>query len=336
MHNLNSLNEIKQALELDTYAWFSHQLHGHMGKWQYMEPEYKGDPVQGSALWDAWEQEASQTDNMLMRQSEIIKEQLNDITDCVGTVNNIIDLGPGGVTAVEKNTLPFIQIYKHDLKTYTAIDMAEESVANATSIAKKMIPQIDIEAIHEDFYNSTSKFKTGKTLALIMGGTIGNFEARPNTNKALSLMATKILQLKNSLPTNTTLLIGLEATQSAHLLYRDYDHLSHAQYEINLMHAIKRDLLTKEEGFDPYAWKYTMKWCPQSYQFCHIAEATELQIFELSGKYFRFPKGTQLVVDNSFKFPVLAMQRAAQLAKVKYLKPFSDDDGRMVIHAIQL
>lgn len=336
MHNLNSFYEIRQALELDTYAWFSHQLYGHMGKWQYMEPEYKGDPVQGAALWDIWEQEASQTDNMLMRQSEIIKKQLTEITEYIDSVRNIIDLGPGGLHAVEKNTLPFIQIYKQDLKTYTAIDMAEESVINATCSVKKINNQINVEAINDDFYNLKHKSKVGKTLALMMGGTIGNFEAAPNTNNALSLMATKILQLKNSLPTNTTILIGLEATQNADILYSSYDYSSHAAYEINLMHAIKRDLLIDEDGFDPYAWKYTMKWCPDSYQFCHIAESTELQIFELSGKYFRFPKGTQLVVDNSFKFPVLAMQRAAQLAKVKYLKPFSDNDGRMVIHAIQL
>jgi uncharacterized SAM-dependent methyltransferase len=102
------------------------------------------------------------------------------------------------------------------------------------------------------------------------------------------------------------------------------------------MHAIKRDLLSEEDGFDPYAWKYSMKWYPEAHQFCHIAEATELQRFEMMGQDMRFAKGSQLIIDNSFKFPVLAMQRSAQLANTEYLKPFSDPEGRMVIHAIQL
>ena len=79
-----------------------------------------------------------------------------------------------------------------------------------------------------------------------------------------------------------------------------------------------------------------MKWWPEAYQFCHIAEATELQRFNFLGQDIRFPKGTQLIVDNSFRFPILAMQRAAQIANTEYLKPFSDEDGRMVIHAIKL
>lgn len=79
-----------------------------------------------------------------------------------------------------------------------------------------------------------------------------------------------------------------------------------------------------------------MQWHPEAYQFCHIAETTELQRFVMMEKDIRLAKGSQLIIDNSFKFPVLAMQRAAQKAKTAYLKPFSDDEGRMVIHAIQL
>ena len=92
----------------------------------------------------------------------------------------------------------------------------------------------------------------------------------------------------------------------------------------------------EQDGFDPHAWKYSMKWYPEAYQFCHIAEATELQRFEMWGQQIRFIKGDQLIVDNSFKFPVLAMQKSAKKANTVYLRPFSDPEGRMVIHAIQI
>ena len=74
----------------------------------------------------------------------------------------------------------------------------------------------------------------------------------------------------------------------------------------------------------------------RTYQFCHIAEATKDQSFSLLGQQFEFTKGKQLVVDNSFKFPVLAMQKAAQLAGTKYRKAFSDRDNRMVTQVIEL
>jgi hypothetical protein len=56
----------------------------------------------------------------------------------------------------------------------------------------------------------------------------------------------------------------------------------------------------------------------------------------MRGRDFAFEKGDQLVIDNSFKFPVLAMQRSAQMTGTRYIKPFADKDGRMVIHGLEL
>jgi uncharacterized SAM-dependent methyltransferase len=79
-----------------------------------------------------------------------------------------------------------------------------------------------------------------------------------------------------------------------------------------------------------------MKWWPNSYQFCHLAEVTKPQKFTMLGQAFEFAVGDQLVIDNSFKFPVLAMQRATQMAGSHYIRPFADNDGRMVVHALRL
>lgn len=337
MYNLAPQSDYLHGFKADTYSWLTGQRHGHMGKWQYTEAEYKDDLVCGAKLWDQWEQEASQHDNMMRRQNDIVDKQINNIIDLTQPIHNLIDLGPGGRHAVINNTLPFIQGYQDNLKSYIAIDMTEESSVNAKDIIQEQYPHIQSQAIHDDFFNSQLKFPTsGQSLALMMGGTIGNFEAGINTPNSMSLMANRLLQLKRVLPQDTVILIALEATQNAEQLEQHYAHPLHAQMEVNLMHAIKRDVLFEQDGFDPTAWKYVMKWCPASYQFCHILESTALQRFEILGKDIRITKGTQLVTDNSFKFPVLAMQRSAQLAKVKYLEPFADEDGRMVIHAIQL
>ena len=337
MLNLLPHIETKEAFEADTYAWFNNILHGHMGKWQYMEPAFEGDPVNGTRLWDRWEQEASKGDNMLKRQGQIIEEQIADMVYFTKPCETLIDLGPGGMSAVIKNTAPFAEGYKKDLKSFIAIDMSEEAATNAVNYIKSLNAGLRTYALHDDFLNTNLNIPIqGKTIALMMGGTIGNFEAKPNTPDSINLMAQRITALKNSMPKDTIIFIGLEATQTPELLYGDYDDPIHAEYEINLMHLINRDLLANQNGFDPYAWKYSMQWYPEAHQFCHIAEATELQRFEMMGQDMRFAKGSQLIIDNSFKFPVLAMQRAAQKANTEYLKPFSDEEGRMVIHAIKL
>ena len=329
--------ESHSELLIDTYDWFLEKRYAHMGKWQYMQSAFEGDVVRADKLWDAWEQEASKGDNMLKRQGQIIENQITDMITLTQPCQTLVDLGPGGMNAVSKNTVPFTTGYQDALQSYIAIDMSKEAAINAKNHIQSFNTGIETHALHDDFISTELDIPhNGKTVALMMGGTIGNFEAKANTPDAIGLMAKRITSLKNSMPKGTIIFIGLEATQNTKHLYASYDHEAHAKFEINLMHGIKRDLLSEENGFDPYAWKYSMQWYPEAHQFCHIAEATELQRFEMMGQDMRFTKGSQLIIDNSFKFPVLAMQRATQKAHTEYLKPFSDPEGRMVIHAIQL
>ena len=333
MSDLVLQQSIKDEFAKDSFAWFKGERHGHMEKWQYLEPEYENDPVQASLLWDRWENSVGD-DNMLARQGQIIRDQAQDIAALTAPRRSLIDLGPGGINAVDRNTVPLIEAYK-TIQSYTAIDIAQEAADNACSRITKLFNMRTLP-LYGDFLDLHRIEERGHCVALIMGGTIGNIEAEQNTSQAIELMAQRITNLRQVLPAGTVLLIGLEATQDSKLLYGDYDYPAHAEFEINIMHGIKRDVLADQDGFDPYAWKYAMKWWPQAYQFCHLAEATEDQNFKMYGKMLHIKKGQQLVIDNSFKFPVLAMQRSAQLAKTEYLKPFLDVDKRMVVHALKL
>lgn len=324
---------IKDEFARDSYDWLLGKRHGHMGKWQYLESQSHDDPVRGAELWDIWERAASD-DNMLARQGAIIKAQATDIASLTSPRASMIDLGPGGIHAINQNTVPLLNAYD-SIVSYAAIDMAQEAADNACFHIASLF-NIKTTPIYGDFLDLHHIENRNQCVALMMGGTIGNFEAEQNTPDAIKLIAQKILQLKKVLPKGTVLLVGLEATQEPALLYGDYDHPAHAEYEINIMHGIKRDVLPTQDGFDPYAWKYAMKWWPNAHQFCHLAEATEDQKFKMYGQTIQIKKGQQLVIDNSFKFPVLAMQRSAQLAKTNYLKPFFDTDRRMVIHSLQL
>jgi uncharacterized SAM-dependent methyltransferase len=323
------------VFKTDVIDWFERKRHGHMGKWQYMSPNFVGDTCRGSELWDIWEQLSGST-NMLHRQKQIINDYAHDMAVLSGDRQTLIDLGPGATHAVESNTLPILHAFYGTIKKYISIDMDAYFSKESAAYIQQKFSNMNCEGHNTDFTKPILYLNPqGQVIALFNGGTIGNFEADPNVRNPIALMAKRITELKYNLPKETMLFIGLESTQDPETLYRDYDHPAHAEYEINVMHGIKRDLIPDEDGFNPYAWKYSMKWWPEAYQFCHIIEATEKQSFQIGGKKIIFFKGDQLVVDNSFKFPVLAMQRAVQMAGISYIKHFADTDSRMIIHAAQ-
>jgi uncharacterized SAM-dependent methyltransferase len=301
-----------------------------------VEPRDQNDPCRGQELWDKWEN-VSQAGNMLNRQKQIMLKYADEIIALAGHRNNIVDLGPGGQHAVIGNTLPVIRAFGDRDISYTSVDLNKDYATDAIGLVKTIKPDTKTQAIIGDFTKPIdSILAKDDYLILFNGGTIGNYEAAPNTPIAIELMAQHIRELKQNYTSGSLMLIGLESTQDPDIIYGDYDHPVHAAYEINLMHGIKRDIIPDQDGFNPFAWKYTMKWWPEAYQFCHIAEATKKQTFELLGHNFEFEAGTQLVVDNSFKFPVLAMQKAAQLAGTKYIKALPDNDHRMVSHVIEI
>jgi uncharacterized SAM-dependent methyltransferase len=324
---------LHDAFAADTFEWFCGRA-GHMERWQYLDPAFEGDVVRGSHLWTAWEA-VSGKDNMLHRQGRIIGGQVNEMVALTKPRHTLIDLGPGSFAAISRNTMPFINAYGDDLGRYISVDVSQSIAEGARNfMAGKGMQSF---SVNDDFFEEGLRLPyKGECVAVFMGGTIGNIEAAQNTDNAIGLMASRIQQLKHNLPAGTVIFIGLEATQDGDLLYADYDHAAHAEFEINMVHGIKRDLLANEDGFDPYGWKYAMKWWPNSYQFCHLAEVTKPQRFTMLGRDFEFAAGDQLVIDNSFKFPVLAMQRATQMAGSHYISPFADEDGRMVVHALKL
>ncbi len=321
------------AFYSDTYDWFRRKRWAHMEKYQYLEPLYDGDPVQGAVLWRKWEKISGPT-NMLKKQQGIIQNYCDEMAALSAPRGTIVDLGCG--TAALRNTAPLIESYK-TIKRYNAVDLNAAYAGSCKKDIESLFPGINGLAVCHDFMTPSMPLSHRDDIAvLFMGGTIGNFEARPETPDAIDLMARQITHFAQNFPRGTIAFIGLEATQDRQLLYQDYIHPAHQEFEIAMMHGIKREVLFDQPGFDPDAWRYAMAWFPKSYQFCHIAQALEDQSFYMFDEKIEIRTGDNFVIDNSFKFPVEAMQEAVQKAGKEYLKAFSDEDGRMVIHAIRL
>lgn len=325
--------ETKQFLE-DTIAWFSRQNDGHMGKWQYCDPLYEGDPAQGSVLWREWAQ-ADSAFYMLKSQTQLISRYANEIIKMTGPIDTIVDLGPGEVQAIQTNTLPFVDAAEEWMKTYVSIDLCESYANDAANIVSAHNPKIKTFPINQDFLLDRPYYPASpKVLGLCFGGIVGNYAGPQGVKDAIPKLVKELKLLRKNLPHGGHLLVGLDANQNEQSLYESYDHTAHAVYEINLMYQIKRDLVSEQTGFKPEAWKYEMAWYPNSYQFCHIAEALTDQQFTMAGKEYSISKGEQFVVDNSFKFPVGILQQAALMAGYTPKASFLDDDKRMALHLL--
>lgn len=327
--------ETKQFLE-DTIAWFDRKNDGHMGKWQYCDPLYEDDPARGSVLWREWAQ-AKSAFYMLKSQSDLIACHAPDIIKMTGPIDTIVDLGPGERQAVQTNTVPFIRSASDFIKTYVSIDLCESYAEDAAEIVSSLSQDIEAYPLNQDFLLSKPYYPaSSKVLGLCFGGIVGNYAGPQGAKDAIPMLVRELELLRKNMPHGGHLLVGLDANQNEQSLYASYDHPAHADYEINVLYQIKRDLIPDQAGFKPDQWKYEMAWYAQSYQFCHIAEATEDQRFVLAGKEYTISKGEQFVVDNSFKFPVGIFQQAALMAGYTVKASFLDDDRRMALHLLEV
>lgn len=327
--------ETRQFLE-DTIAWFDRKNDGHMGKWQYCDPLYDNDPAKGSVLWREWAQAKSDF-YMLESQANLISKHAPDILRMTGGINTIVDLGPGEKHAVQTNTVPFIRSARESIKSYVSIDLCESYANDAAEIVSTLQPSIKTFPLHQDFLLSKPYYPaSSKVLGLCFGGIVGNYAGPQGARDAIPMLVKELKSLRRNLPRGGHLLVGLDANQNEQSLYASYDHPAHAAYEINVLFQIRRDLMPDQSGFKPDQWKYEMAWYPQSYQFCHIAEALEDQHFTLAGREYSISKGDQFVVDNSFKFPVGIFQQAALMAGYTVKASFLDDDRRMALHLLEI
>ncbi len=319
----------------DTANWFNRKQDGHMGKWQYFLPKHAEDPARGALLWEEWANNPKFY--MLEKQRKLIQKHAEDIGKIFPNVEKIVDLGPGDGKAFITNTIPFLDIYKSALKKYVAIDICSSFCKEATTICKEHVTGIDATGVCKDFTHKISDTNNDDIMmGLCFGGIVGNYESVQNNKNSISLLIKELLLIKQNFPVGSAIIFGLDANQNTASLYESYDDPVHAAYEINVLHRIKRDIMPEQKGFTPDGWQYKMRWYPNSYQFCHIAQVIKRQVFWLDGKEFVFEEGEELVVDNSFKFPVGIFQQAAIRAGYEPLASYLDDDKRMALHVLRV
>lgn len=335
MEPVNQLQNLKQRREepfsRDVLDWFSKKRDGHMGKWQYFDPAYEDDPARGALLWEEW----AQTDfYMLKNQKQLIQKHAQDIANITGPIDLVLDLGPGELSAVESNTLPFMKAYAECLH-YVPVDICDSYADGAARFIHSHTGK-NCQPLNADFTRKLEVPKTSNLIALCFGSIIGNYEGVQGVRYSVAHLVEELKLIKQNIPQGSYLLIGLDGNQDSQSLYNSYDHSIHGAYEINVLYKIKRDLLSAQSGFQPDKWRYAMCWYPKSYQFCHIAECKEDQTFQYMGQHFTFEKGEQLVVDNSFKFPVGIFQQAAIKAGYKPEASFLDDQKAMALHLLKV
>jgi len=325
----------KTRLSKDVENLFLHKQAGHMGKWQYSTPHHENDIVNGEHLYSKWIENAEKY-YVSRNYAALLEKHAHDIYQHSKECTFLVDLGPGDEKAVSRNTFPVLKNHSR-IQHYWALDICSSYSNGAAHAVKNKFPQVKSTAVSYNFYepNSSIANKDNK-IVLYASGTIGNYTGHAQSKSCLSDMIKNLTSLKSILFIGDILVVGLDTNQNAETLYDSYNHPLHELFEMNLMQRIKRDIIPNEIGFIPTAWKYKMRWYPETYQFCHIAEATESQRFSTNSSYFTINKGDQFIIDNSFKFPVGVFQQAAIHAGYEPLASYLDDDKRMALHVLRV
>ena len=251
-------------------------------------------------------------------------ELLKTVTsDLKLTASTMIDLGPGEDVAILQKSLPVLK--KIQASSYIAVDLVNSYVDKAITFSN-----LPSKKYQTNFFDSVLPFKTSNALLFMAGSTITNIPVDASVSDATLELSYYLRNFRFAVDDRSHFLIGYDANQDTNLLNQSYNNKVFANVIENLVWRIRQ-----ETGFDmdPSAFSYKGTWIPEEHRFAHHLIVTKDTCVAGVGELWRFRAGQRLHVQNSYKFPVSVMDRAAENAGWKTKKIWTET-GR--VHYILL
>jgi uncharacterized SAM-dependent methyltransferase len=277
--------------------WLSGNVTGHLGSYMYTDDEddHRWKSGHSAAAYYVGRDEKAVLD-VVLREIGI-------------TVDNFVDLGPGGEASVHAKSLPMMRAIK--AKAYYTIDLSPALAQDALDLAKK---ELDVggRPIVADFFDRIPLTKTSALLA-IMGATIGNFETHTDL-RALQNRLTNIFSgYRKAAPYHSFFLVSFDANTNGQEIRACYEN---AEFGELVRSCVAR-------AIDISGFAYDVTWTPENYQLATGLRSTRDQMVSLDGEQFAIEQGEFLPVLNSYRFPVPFVLEAARRAGWTHRKTWS-------------
>jgi len=306
VRNLIPLQE-RNDFSRDVIAFFKKR--GSLGRWAYSSPLYPGDPVNGKGHFKEWVKDDPLY--YVIRNEKYIfgTGGAQKFANHIGrnNIDVLADLGCGTEEAIVPKVFPLLQEFSN--AAYAPIDINQDYVDAAEIAALSIREKEQILPTCADFMKDEIKLN-GRVLALMLGGTITNFNGVEGVRKILS-------NIREMVGDNGHVIFTYDANDDGNTINRAYSGKKNQEIAVNIMHRIARDLGDRIEGdFDPTAWEYVEEgWEESTHTMRLCVTPTRFQEFSIDGESFKCEVGEPFEENSIFKMPR------------EYIQPIAKDTG---------
>lgn len=254
----------------------------------------------------------------------IIRQHVDEITECVGQGCRLVEPGSGSCLKV-RELLPAIRPL-----VYMPMDISRAALQTAASELALEFPWLDIHAICTDFTATLDLPDCpgdSHRVVFFPGSSIGNFEPRQAVI-FLSKIATMV-------KAGGGLLIGVDlrkAPATLNAAYNDAQGLT-AAFNRNLLTRLNRDL---GANFDTTQFRHHAYYNQAEKRVeMHLVSETR-QLVRIGDWRFNFEAGHGIHTENSYKYTVEEFQELAGNAGFSPVRVWTDPEALFSVHYLEV
>jgi len=204
------VNAERALFKRDVLALFNGDNRGHMGHWEYSDPLFAGDVVQGSQEWQRFLNDHPEY-YIIAREIElarIFKQVAGNYQD----IETVVDFGPGGKVALQDKSFEVIQ-HLLNVSRYVPIDHSRDYLSSACEFARNK--GLACDAREGDFFNDVPFISSDEpTLFMMWGGTHSNIHGDPRGTVPFHDMVKQLGNLRRMMKPNDRLIISQDTNQN--------------------------------------------------------------------------------------------------------------------------
>ncbi len=325
----NAKQDTQSDLVTETQALWAGIRAGNLNPFMYGGPQDDVDPVRGGALFDAL---CDHQDYYLRKaESTLLTQHMPKLCSQIQDIDAVIEFGPGSAYAVTRKTIPMLKA-NPQITRYIAVDRNQGYLDEAVTAIRSALPNLKIESRLSSFMDCSAVENAKGTLALMLGNTIGNFEAEPLQHIPPQHPVKLVSHIRHIVGDRGKFLVGVDCLQNQGGLLAAYDNPAAHAWSENLLHRMRRDagVHLDIQGFYGQAIYDTARCMIQ----LGVVSRRE-QIVRVGNKRFIVPGRKFFSFFNSYKYPRQMFELIAEHSGFTPKATYAGTPETMVIYLLQ-
>lgn len=325
----------RTALAKDSIDLFLKKRAGHMGHWEYSEPLFLQDKVQGVSEWDKFLNAHGQKDGAyytLEDEISLIKLWYQSIYDITQDNTVMLDIGPGVGRGFEEKSFYILSNLYHQKfgLSYAPFDHCENILESSQMfIRKNLSDTIKITPLHQNFMEKPDSMESNKPILMTLFGlTLGNLHGHPSEGEQYTTLVRIFKNLRRMLKKGDKFVVTQDSNQDAESNTLAYCHQE--AFAKTILYRIQRDL-NVTGNFDADNFSFQAIWNKDSKSVTHNFVALNDMKFSIEGAYITVKKDDVFTFNNSFKHPWEKFSQCAYKAGFKSIAPPYWGEGHRIV-----